>query len=195
MALGGALLPPFHQPTAAAISEAYHPPSMKGLRGSHPGSNATAHTIAFRQKPTWSAPKLAAETYDLVVVGAGLSGLAAARFYQQQHGADKRILILDNHDDFGGHAKRNEHIIDGQQLISYGGSQTLVEPLHASPILHALFEDIGIDLSLFDAGFDRGFFERHNLSAVTYFNAEHFGQDQVVRHPFCNYYNLSLIHI
>ena len=189
MALGGALLPPFHQPAAAAISEAYHPPSMKGLRGSHPGSNATAHTIAFRQKPTWGAPKLAAETYDLVVVGAGLSGLAAARFYQQQHGADKKILILDNHDDFGGHAKRNEHIIDGQQLISYGGSQTLVEPLHASPILHALFEDIGIDLSLFDAGFDRGFFERHNLGAVTYFNAEHFGQDQIVRHPFCNYYN------
>jgi spermidine dehydrogenase len=58
----------------------------------------------------------------LVVVGAGLSGLAAAVFYRQQHGPDKKILILDNHDDFGGHARRNEHVIDGKTLITYGGS-------------------------------------------------------------------------
>ena len=47
------------------------------------------------------------EDYDLVVVGAGLSGLAAAHFYREQRPA-ARILLLDNHDDFGGHAKRNE---------------------------------------------------------------------------------------
>ena len=60
------------------------------------------------------------EHYDLVIVGAGLSGLAAAVFYRQQHGADKSILILDPSDDFGGHAKRNEHVIDGKRLITYG---------------------------------------------------------------------------
>nr|WP_271502451.1 FAD/NAD(P)-binding protein [Luminiphilus sp.] len=127
--------------------------------------------------------------YDLVVVGAGLSGLAAAVFYRQQSGPDKTILILDNHDDFGGHAKRNEHTIDGQTLISYGGSQTLVEPRTADPIIRKLFTDIGIDLYRFDTAFDQGFYARHGLSATTYFNAKQFGKDVLVHHPFCNYYN------
>ena len=47
------------------------------------------------------------EEFDLVVVGGGISGLAAAYFYRQAR-PNARILILDNHDDFGGHAKRNE---------------------------------------------------------------------------------------
>jgi spermidine dehydrogenase len=54
--------------------------------------------------------------------------LSAAYFYQQKYGKDKRVLILDNHDDFGGHAKRNEHTINGDTRIIYGGSQTLVDP-------------------------------------------------------------------
>lgn len=41
------------------------------------------------------------EQYDLVVLGGGLSGLAAAYFHQKLHGPDARILVLDNHDDFG----------------------------------------------------------------------------------------------
>ena len=47
------------------------------------------------------------EAYDLIVVGGGISGLAAAYFFRKQ-AAKSRILILDNHDDFGGHARRNE---------------------------------------------------------------------------------------
>ena len=124
-----------------------------------------------------------------MVVGAGLSGLAAAVFYRQQHGPDKKILILDNHDDFGGHARRNEHVIDGKTLITYGGSQTLVEPRVADPVIRQLFTDIGVDLFRFDTAFDRGFYGRHGLSATTYFNARHFGRNTVVQHPFCNYYN------
>ena len=189
IALGSTLLPQFGQNAMASPDRPYYPPGLSGLRGSHPGSNDTAHRLAFGQTSHWNKSASTDEPYDLVIVGAGLSGLAAARFYQQQHGIDKKILIIDNHDDFGGHAKRNEHIIDGQRLISYGGSQTLVEPLHTSSILKNLFEDIGIDLDRFNTAFDRGFFKRHNLGAVTYFNAEHFGQDRVVRHPFCNYYN------
>ena len=189
IALGSTLLPQFGQNAMASPDRPYYPPGLSGLRGSHPGSNDTAHRLAFGQTSHWNKSASTDEPYDLVIVGAGLSGLSAARFYQQQHGIDKKILIIDNHDDFGGHAKRNEHIIDGQRLISYGGSQTLVEPLHASSILKNLFEDIGIDLDRFNTAFDRGFFKRHNLGAVTYFNAEHFGQDRVVRHPFCNYYN------
>ena len=67
--------------------------------------------------------------YDLVVVGGGISGLAAAWFYRRAAGADARILILDNCDDFGGHAKRNEfRPTDQRLLIGYGGSQSIQSP-------------------------------------------------------------------
>ena len=105
------------------------------------------------------------------------------------HGADKAILILDNHDDFGGHARRNEFTVDGKKLITYGGSQTLVEPYAAGPEVMRLFNDIGVALDRFDSAFDRDFYRRHGLTATTYFSAKRFGKDVVVRHPFTNYYN------
>ncbi|MFT5332989.1 MAG: spermidine dehydrogenase, partial [Halioglobus sp.] len=117
------------QGAMAALTPSYYPPSLTGLRGSHPGSNTHAHALAWKQRTDWEPTAKGAEAYDLVVVGGGLSGLSAAYFYQQKYGADKTVLILDNHDDFGGHAKRNEHSINGNTLISYGGSQSLVEPL------------------------------------------------------------------
>ena len=166
-----------------------YPPALTGLRGSHPGSNAVAHQHAWGGGLKVEQVRQTGEHYDLVVVGAGLSGLAAAVFYRQQHGPDKKILILDNHDDFGGHARRNEHVIDGKKLITYGGSQTLVEPRVADPVIRQLFTDTGVDLFRFDTAFDQGFYRRHGLSATTYFDARHFGRDEVVHHPFCNYYN------
>jgi len=166
-----------------------YPPSLTGLRGSHPGSNAVAHQHAWGGGLSGDQVRQTGEHYDLVVVGAGLSGLAAAVFYRQQHGPGKKILVLDNHDDFGGHAKRNEHVIDGKTLITYGGSQTLVEPHAADPVIRQLFADIGVDLFRFDTAFDQSFYSRNGLSATTYFNARHFGRDAVVQHPFCNYYN------
>ena len=188
VAIAGSLsgaFPRFSQGSAPST----YPPALTGLRGSHPGSNAVAHQHAWGGGLKADQVRQTGEHFDLVVVGAGLSGLAAAVFYRQQHGPDKKILILDNHDDFGGHARRNEHVIDGKTLITYGGSQTLVEPRVADPVIRQLFTDIGVDLFRFDTAFDRGFYGRHGLSATTYFNARHFGRDTVVRHPFCNYYN------
>ena len=176
-------------PLLAGHHTAPYPPALTGLRGSHPGANTIAHQRSWQGGYQPGIPKPIDEHYDLVVVGAGLSGLAAAVFYRQQHGPDKTILILDNHDDFGGHAKRNEHTIDGQTLISYGGSQTLVEPRTADPVIRKLLTDIGVDLYRFDSAFDQGFYARHGLSATTYFNAKQFGRDTLVHHPFCNYYN------
>ena len=187
-AIAGSLLGAFPRFSQGSESSPY-PPTLTGLRGSHPRSNAVAHQHAWGGGLKDDRVRQTGEHYDLVVVGAGLSGLAAAVFYRQQHGPGKKILILDNHDDFGGHAKRNEHVIDGKTLITYGGSQTLVEPRVADPVIRQLFSDIGVDLYQFDTAFDRGFYARHGLSATTYFNSREFGRDALVHHPFCNYFN------
>jgi len=129
--VAGASMLPFKstsQAVMAALKPEYYPPALTGLRGSHPGSNEHAHSQALTKKTDWGPTTDLKEEYDLVVVGGGLSGLSAAYFYQQEHGRDKKVLILDNHDDFGGHAKRNEHTMDGGTRISYGGSQSLVQP-------------------------------------------------------------------
>ena len=191
MAAGASMLPfkSTSQAVMAALKPEYYPPALTGLRGSHPGSNEHAHSQALTKKTDWGPTTDLKEEYDLVVVGGGLSGLSAAYFYQQKHGRDKRVLILDNHDDFGGHAKRNEHTIGGDTRISYGGSQSLVQPNHAHEIVRNLLEDIGVDLDRFKTAYDTDFFKRHNLGAVTYFNKRIFGEDKVVKHPYCNYPN------
>jgi len=191
MAAGGSMLPfeATGQVAMAALDPSYYPPALTGLRGSHPGSNDHAHSRAWAGRSDWGPTTKLPETYDLVVVGGGLSGLAAAYFYRQKHGANKKVLILDNHDDFGGHAKRNEHTINGTTRISYGGSQTLMEPIHADKIVLNLLEDIGVDLDRFKTAYDTGFYKRNDLGAVTYFNKEVFGEDKLVQHPYCNYPN------
>ena len=129
------------QDVLAALEPSYYPPARTGLRGSHPGSYDHAHSRAWTRRSEWGPTTDLKEEYDLVVVGGGLSGLAAAYFYQQKHGKDK-VLILDNHDDFGGHAKRNEHTMNGNTRLTYGGSQTLVDPRDGSEVVLNLLKDI-----------------------------------------------------
>jgi spermidine dehydrogenase len=175
------------QAAMAALNPSYYPPARTGLRGSHPGSNEHAHSRAWSGRSDWGPTTKLPETYDLVVVGGGLSGLSAAYFYQQEHGRDKKVLVLDNHDDFGGHAKRNEHTINGHLLLGEGGSESFESPHEFSATVLSLLGDLGVDMDRFKTAYDVDFYKRHNLGAVTYFNKRTFGQDKLVKHPFCDY--------
>jgi len=159
---------------------AVYPPALTGMRGNHPGSFEVAHQLAREGKVDWGPVSEAdAGVYDLVVVGAGISGLAAAYFYRKTH-ADARILILDNHDDFGGHAKRNEFDVDGHKLIGYGGSQTMEDPTNYSNSTKLLLHELGVKFSRFDTAFDHEFYKRNGLGAGVFFNSDDWGTNRLV---------------
>jgi len=158
---------------------AYYPPALSGLRGSHAGSFEVAHALSWGGS-TWPRPTTQTDDeYDLVVVGGGVSGLVAAFLYQQRVGADARILVLDNHDDFGGHAKRNEFDVDGKKLIGYGGSQSIDTPGHYSDVSAQLLRDISIDTERFYDYYDRQYFQDRNLKRRIYFSQEKYGADSL----------------
>jgi len=126
-----------------AVSD-YYPPTLTGMRGSHKGSYEVAHALAWDGKKPSDYHELD-EHYDLVVVGAGQSGLAAAWYYRKKMGPTAKILLLDNHDDFGGHAKRNEFHQDGNMVLGLGGAQN-IEPMSSySETAVELLKDLGID--------------------------------------------------
>lgn len=160
------------------------PPSRPGLRGSHQGSFEAAHQLAWEGKTDWGAVRDAdSDEYDLIVVGAGISGLAAAYFYRDQH-PGARILILDNHDDFGGHAKRNEFSWGNQTILGYGGSQSLEAPSAYSDASHDLLRKLGVDLQELAAAYDQDFYKEFNLGSAIHFDREHYGRDVTLRSQF-----------
>ena len=166
----------------------YYPPALTGMRGSHPGSFEIAHIVA-RTGGTYSRPKIQIDdTYDLVVVGGGISGLSAAFLYQQQAGPDKKVLVIDNHDDFGGHAKRNEFTVDGHHLIGYGGSMTIDRPAKYSKQAKKLLRDIGIETDRFYDYFDQEFFTRRGMGPTFYFSADKYGRDVTAPNVFGGYF-------
>ena len=154
-----------------------YPPALTGLRGSHLGSYDVAHDLAWNGR-TWPRPKSQTDkTYDLIVIGAGLSGLSSAYFYRQRIGPDARILLLDNHDDFGGHARRNEFTVRGRTLIGYGGSQSIDTPDAYSVVAHGLLDDIGVDTERFHEYFDTTFQAREQLTEGLLFRESDFGRN------------------
>ena len=128
---------------AQRMTIADYPPVKTGMRGSHPGAYEIAHALA-RDGAKFPEPKSTEEHYDLIVVGAGISGLAAAHYYQKRFGADSKILLLENHDDFGGHAKRNEFHQSGEMVLSMGGTHNL-EWWSFSKTVNAFMQEHGVD--------------------------------------------------
>ena len=166
-----------------AFSHVVYPPSLTGMRGNHPGAYEVAHALArYGQRPTDFAP--VDTLYDLVVVGAGISGLTAAYLYKKRAGPDAKILILDNHDDFGGHAKRNEFSLEGRPLLGVGGSLNLEQGAMGDAAL-ALLEEIGVDF----AGLRRAIAPQYMISDPLsehglYLNADEFGADRSINGPW-----------
>ena len=128
---------------AEDIETADYPPIKTGMRGAHPGAYEIAHALA-RDGAKFPKPAATDEHYDLIVVGAGISGLAAAHYYQKRFGPDSKILLLENHDDFGGHAKRNEFHQSGDMVLSLGGTHNL-EWWKFSETVNAFMAEHGVD--------------------------------------------------
>ncbi|MBT3624896.1 MAG: NAD(P)-binding protein [Gammaproteobacteria bacterium] len=161
-----------------------NPATRQKLRGSHAGSFEIAHQLAWTGKKDWGpVVEQDPDIYDLIIVGAGLSGLSAAFFYQQNH-PGARILMLDNHDDFGGHAKRNEFNFQDRTILGYGGSQSLEAPGAYSETTQSLLNALNVDLQKLKSSYDETFYKRHGLASSVYFDKAHYGTDKLVRSQF-----------
>ena len=158
-----------------------YPPALTGIRGNHPGSFDHAHRLALAGGNFLEEIIDLGESNDLIVVGAGISGLSAAYFYQERTPLNQDILILDNHDDFGGHAKRNEFKVDGREILTYGGSQSIESPSYYEEVSKKLMADLGIDFQKFYTAYDFDYFKNRGLTSSFFFNKETYGENKIVR--------------
>jgi len=165
--------------TPAQDKAGYYPPTRTGLRGTHPGAYEAAH--ALRDGNLHVQPLDIGEEYDLVIVGAGISGLSAALAYRRER-PNARILILDNHDDFGGHAKRNEVMIDGSMRLLNGGTYAIESPRPYSAVADGVLREIGIDAATLARQTQKNdFYPSLGLSQAVFFDSETFGSDHLAR--------------
>ncbi|HEX6806230.1 MAG TPA: NAD(P)-binding protein [Terriglobales bacterium] len=185
---GASLLPPhllaaFQQDLDPEKSPNYYPPALTGLRGSHVGSFEVAHSI--RDGDFWQDAGKPAETgeeLDLIIVGGGISGLSAAHFYRKSN-PHARILILENHDDFGGHAKRNEFTVDGRKLLGYGGTFSIESPAPYSTVAKSLIQELGVDVPAYPKYVAKDLYKNAGLIPCVFFDKETFGSDRLTVNP------------
>jgi len=187
MTMGAALLPEIDRAGRTNSDEpqnrtGYDPPTLLALRGSHSGSFEIAHSL--RDGTFWknaAAPERVSEKYDLIIVGGGISGLAAAYFYRERAGSGAKILVLENHDDFGGHAKRNEFHLGGRLQLLNGGTMLIDSPTPYSAEAAGLMKKLGIDAVALDKKCsDHDLYRALGLRTGVFFDKQTFGADRLV---------------
>ena len=177
------LLQAFGQDLDPEKSPNYYPPALTGLRGSHVGAFEVAHSL--RDGDFWQdagKPIETGEKFDLIIVGGGISGLSAAHFYRKSN-PNARILILENHDDFGGHAKRNEFMVAGRKLLGYGGTFSIESPAPYSTVAKGLIAELGIDVSSYSKYVSSDLYRNAGLVPCVFFDKETFGSDRLTINP------------
>ena len=186
---GAALLPSQWLATVAIADDAkssaeYYPPALTGLRGSHVGSFEVMHSL--RDGGFWDdagKPADTGEVYDLAVVGGGISGLSAAHYFRKSAGPKAKVLVLENHDDFGGHAKRNEFRIGSRTMLGFGGTFSIESPAPYSAIAKGLIEELQIDVPSFPKYMARDLYRSQGLKPSIFFDKDTFGVDKLVVNP------------
>src|SRR5882757_4464689 len=187
MVIGAAMLPQGHafgaaNPTEPQNQPGYYPPVKAGLRGSHPGSFEIAHSL--RDGTFWKTagkPIDTGEVYDLIVVGGGISGLSAAYFFRQRNGPSSRILIIENHDDFGGHARRNEFHLGGKLQLLNGGTMLIDSLTPYSKEAAGLISKLGIDPVAFENKYPlHDLYRSLSLGPAIFFDKQTFGEDRLI---------------
>lgn len=161
----------------------YYPPALTGLRGSHVGSFEVAHSL--RDGDFWQhagTPTETGEKFDLIVVGGGISGLSAAYFFRKSN-PNARVLIIENHDDFGGHAKRNEFTVADRKLLGFGGTFSIESPAPYSAVAKGVVEDLGIDVASYPKYVSKGLYSSHGMRRHIFFDKQTFGTDKLVINP------------
>ena len=179
VAIGGSFFMPsqnLFSTSSFSLPNDYYPPALTGLRGSHDGSWEVMHSKVLGKQ--WKKSKYE-EKYDLVIVGAGISGLSSAYHYKKTH-PEAKILLIDNHDDFGGHAKRNEFEINGETRIGYGGTEAIDTPSSYSQEAKSLIKEIGIDVEKFYEAYDQSLYSSLGLGKGILFDSNSFSEERLV---------------
>jgi len=170
--------------SAAVSTTGTYPPSLTGMRGSgYPKAFAAGHgmrdgTLRIDE----SQIRDTGETYDLIVVGGGISGLSAALYYARDSEGQARTLVLDNHDDFGGHAKRNQFDFGDRTVMSNAGTFN-ISP--GSENARRFMQSIGIDdiARLNRDNQDTFFYQRRGMGQSVYYDQATFGKDVLMGDP------------
>jgi spermidine dehydrogenase len=167
------------QPGIAREEAAPYPPGRTGYGGSRPEDFAVAHGVRDGKRYDLRAQPVT-ERYDFIVIGSGIGGLASAHYLRRAQ-PKARILILDNHDDFGGHARRNEFNVGGRFLLGYGGSESL-EGIRTrwSPVARECVASIGVNVDRLERSFDVALYPGLGLSSGLFFPREIYGVDRLV---------------
>jgi spermidine dehydrogenase len=173
-----------HLAWASPTATSDYPPALTGMRGSgYPRAYTTGHSL--RDGKFWPQAPAAVdtqETYDLIVVGGGISGLAAAYLYRKRHGREKKVLVLDNHDDFGGHAKRNEFSFSDRLRLSNAGTFDLAAG--RTPVQREVLADLDIDIpALTEKNVNTRFYSSLGMGQGVFFDKQTFGVDKLTKSP------------